>query len=56
LAVARDAVSGASNHAFVIEVILPTLDAPRLLLELANGIAAMNAKSTTTSESRSSVG
>jgi TPP-dependent 2-oxoacid decarboxylase len=41
----HDALQGASapEHAWLIEVILPRMDAPRLLLELARGIAATNA-------------
>jgi indolepyruvate decarboxylase len=41
----HDALQGASDpeHAWLIEVILPRMDAPRLLLELARGIVATNA-------------
>ena len=41
----RDALQGASapGQAWLIEVMLPRMDAPRLLLELARGIAATNA-------------
>jgi TPP-dependent 2-oxoacid decarboxylase len=40
----RDALQGASppGQAWLIEVMLPRMDAPRLLLELARGIAATN--------------
>jgi TPP-dependent 2-oxoacid decarboxylase len=41
----HDALQGASarGQAWLIEVMLPRMDAPRLLLELARGIAATNA-------------
>jgi alpha-keto-acid decarboxylase len=40
----RDAPQGASapGQAWLIEVMLPRMDAPRLLVELARGIAATN--------------
>jgi indolepyruvate decarboxylase len=40
----RDALQGASapGQAWLIEVMLPRMDAPRLLLELARGIAVTN--------------
>ncbi len=51
----RDALHGASapNQAWLIEVMLPQMDAPRLLLELARGIAATNSTVSGTEVGRS---